>query len=337
MKNVRMARVLALLLVGAVSVVACSSTTTSPPAAEVPTATTAATAEVTPTKGEVARGGVDVALEYVVEPTEPVVARVNGVEIGTAAYMDELRQQLQIVTHQYGIDWYDQEMRSYLPTFQEEVLQQLIQEQLGWQLAAAEGIVVDEAKLAAEVQEAKDEIEQGGQYESWEAYLEAMGSDEEDFADQLTTYMIFQELTEAHGGPQEAEHVNAAHILVESEETAKEVLARLEAGDSFSDLAAEYSTDTSNKDRGGDLGWFPRGVMVSEFEEAAFALSIGGTSAVVATKFGYHIIQVNGKEERTLSPELFEQMQERNFSSWFEAETAEADIEALVQFAEPVS
>jgi foldase protein PrsA len=144
-------------------------------------------------------------------------------------------------------------------------------------------------------------------------------------------------LTEAHGGPQEAEHVNAAHILVESEETAKEVLARLEAGDSFSDLAAEYSTDTSNKDRGGDLGWFPRGVMVSEFEEAAFALSIGGTSAVVATKFGYHIIQVNGKEERTLSPELFEQMQERNFSSWFEAETAEADIEALVQFAEPVS
>jgi len=330
--------VMSLLLACAFALGACSAGATPAPAAtEEPAPTTAPTAEVTPTEGEALRGGLDVALQYVVEPEGQVVALVNGVEITSAAYIEELRQQLQIVTYQYGVDWYDEEMQSYLPTFQEDVLQQLIQEQLGWQLAAAEGIVVDETELASELQEARDEIEQGGEYDSWDAFLEAMGSDEDDFAGQLSTYILFQKLIESHGGPTEAEHVNAAHILVETEETAQEVLDRLEAGESFADLAAEYSTDPSNKDKGGDLGWFARGMMVPEFEEAAFALSPGETSGVVATDFGYHIIQVNGKEVRPLSAELYQQMQQQNFLSWFEAETEKADIETLVQFAEPVS
>ncbi|MBV9957083.1 MAG: peptidylprolyl isomerase, partial [Acidobacteria bacterium] len=83
---------------------------------------------------------------------------------------------------------------------------------------------------------------------------------------------------------------------------AEEVLKRARAGEDFSALAKEFSSDTSNKDKGGDLDWFGRGRMVKAFEDAAFALQPGQISDVVQTQFGFHIIKV---EERGMkkSPE----------------------------------
>ena len=87
-----------------------------------------------------------------------------------------------------------------------------------------------------------------------------------------------------------AEKIRCAHILVEKQSLANQLLERIKEGESFEKLAQENSIDSSRK-RGGDLGFFGRGVMVREFEKAAFGLEVGEVSQVVKTQFGYHIIK----------------------------------------------
>lgn len=84
--------------------------------------------------------------------------------------------------------------------------------------------------------------------------------------------------------------VHCAHILVKTEQEAKNVLDRLSRGEKFANIAMQISLCPSGK-RGGDLGAFTRGKMVKEFETAAFFLQKGQVSSVVKTKFGYHVIK----------------------------------------------
>jgi len=84
--------------------------------------------------------------------------------------------------------------------------------------------------------------------------------------------------------------VHCAHILVKTEKDAQSAMERLGKGEKFANVASEVSLCPSRK-RGGDLGTFTRGKMVKEFEQAAFALQKGQTSAIVKTQFGYHIIR----------------------------------------------
>ncbi|PGT90434.1 MULTISPECIES: peptidylprolyl isomerase [Bacillaceae] len=86
--------------------------------------------------------------------------------------------------------------------------------------------------------------------------------------------------------------IRASHILVADEATAKEVKEKLDAGESFEDLAKEYSTDPGSAQNGGDLGWFGEGAMVKEFQDAAFKLKEGEVSAPVKSDYGFHIIKV---------------------------------------------
>ena len=101
----------------------------------------------------------------------------------------------------------------------------------------------------------------------------------------------------------QGETVNADHILVESEEKALEILAKIESGEvSFGDAAKEYSSCPSGQ-RGGNLGDFGRGQMVPEFDTAVFELEVGEiTKAPVKTQFGYHLIKLNSKSESGVMP-----------------------------------
>lgn len=88
--------------------------------------------------------------------------------------------------------------------------------------------------------------------------------------------------------------VRASHILVKTEDEAKNLLEEIKAGKSFADAAKEVSLCPSGRE-GGDLGFFKKGVMVKPFEDAAFAMKeIGEISEPVQTQFGWHLIQLTG-------------------------------------------
>ena len=91
--------------------------------------------------------------------------------------------------------------------------------------------------------------------------------------------------------------VRASHILVKNEEEAKKILEQVKKGADFAKIAKEKSVDAGSAKNGGDLGFFSRGQMVPEFENAAFALKQGEVGGPVKTQFGYHIIKVTGKKE----------------------------------------
>ncbi len=94
--------------------------------------------------------------------------------------------------------------------------------------------------------------------------------------------------------------VKAKHILVETKEEADDIIEKLQKKEDFSDLAKQFSKDTGSAKNGGDLGFFGKGMMVPEFEHAAFNLKPGETSVPVKTQFGYHIIQVTDRKEGTM-------------------------------------
>ena len=135
----------------------------------------------------------------------------------------------------------------------------------------------------------------------------------------------------------EPEQVKARHILVADEETAKEVMGKLDAGEDFAELAKEYSIDPGSKENGGELGFFGRGDMVPEFDEAAFSLAAGEISEPVKTDFGYHIIQVEEKKEaieanyednkNEIKDILFDQKMQSTYGPWLEDKRSQYKIE----------
>jgi len=89
--------------------------------------------------------------------------------------------------------------------------------------------------------------------------------------------------------------IRASHILVTSEDDANKILKRIRDGEEFGAVAKRFSSCPSRKNSG-DLGWFEKGQMVPEFEQAAFAAEPGTVVGPVKTQFGYHIIKVTGKK-----------------------------------------
>ncbi|NPA90710.1 MAG: hypothetical protein GXO55_04575 [Chloroflexi bacterium] len=188
---------------------------------------------------------------------------------------------------------------------------------------------------------------------------EAMGFSEEEFRQLVEVEILKEKLMKevCKDVPTTEEAVHARHILIPIEtptpepvgegtptptpdpeqvkqaeeaayQKALEIKKKLDEGADFAALAKEYSADPGSKDKGGDLGWFGRGKMVKEFEEAAFALKPGEISEPVKTPFGYHIIQVLEKDPNHPRDEAEVKSDLENcFREWLAERRAEAQIE----------
>ncbi|UWQ10934.1 peptidylprolyl isomerase [Aliiroseovarius crassostreae] len=122
---------------------------------------------------------------------------------------------------------------------------------------------------------------------------------------------------------------NASHILVETEEAAKELVTKLEAGTDFAELAKEFSTGPSGPN-GGELGWFGPGMMVKPFEEAVVALEPGQISAPVETQFGWHVVKLNDSRVKG-APTLDEVREE--LAAKIENDAVEQAVQGLLEAA----
>ena len=144
-----------------------------------------------------------------------------------------------------------------------------------------------------------------------------------ELARQLVTSAIGSEV------PQSAEQVKASHILVSTEDLARELYERATSGADFSELARSNSIDQMTAATGGDLGWFTFDQMVEPFAEAAFSLEEGTISEPVQTQFGWHLIKVEeSDDERPLTDLQYQQAQQRAVQARLEEVRETTDIDS---------
>jgi len=167
----------------------------------------------------------------------------------------------------------------------------------------------------------------------WQQYLDdvqsSLGVAESYLRDRIVEGLYQERLRQSflESVPREEEQVWAKHILLADEATAQAVLSRLRQGEAWEMLAAGLSLDTSNKDLGGDLGWFSRGAMVDAFEVAAFAGDVGQIVGPVQTDFGWHLILIVDHALRRLDGTAYEAAVDRALSTWLASALEQAEMD----------
>lgn len=162
-------------------------------------------------------------------------------------------------------------------------------------------------------------------------YYTDLGLTEENFRflfeSQLYYIKLYDEVTAdvSH----ESEYIWARHILVEDSSLAAIIRERLLAGEDFDAVAAEASIDPSAATNGGDLGWFTEEMMVEPFGATAAALEIGEISKVIETNFGFHVIQLLGREDRPLDENSYQHARDIAFQEWLAQTREEYEIETF--------
>ena len=207
----------------------------------------------------------------------PVVARVNGEEI----HRSDVLREMQAMGPQ---------MQQMPPQM---IYPQILQRMIATKLVSAKGYA-DKLQNSAEVKE---------QLKDAEAQLVAEAYVHRSVQPKITEAKIKERYDELAAKFKPQDEVRARHILVKTEDEAKDIIKQLKDGADFAKLAEEKSTDKGSAKQGGDLGYFAQGAMVKPFADAAFDMKAGDVSSKpVKTEFGYHIIKVEDKRKSAPPP-----------------------------------
>jgi hypothetical protein len=256
---------------------------------------------------------------------------VNGEPVYLADYELELERYKNSLAAQ-GVDPGSQEGQQKVDQARAWILNVMIEQVLTEQAAEKASVEVTDAQVEQYMQ---DMISESGGEEAFRAKLEEWGETYENAKREVRAQLIGTQMTQrvVSDVAESGEQVHARHILVDTEEEARHIRAQLEAGADFAALAKAHSQDKSTRDNGGDLGYFPRGILLSsEVEEAAFSLQPGQFSEVISSAHGYHIVQVVERDpDRAISAENLQLLREQAVQTWVEGLWAQADVERFVE------
>ncbi|MEG1284412.1 MAG: peptidylprolyl isomerase [Romboutsia sp.] len=263
-----------------------------------------------------------------------IVMSVDGIEINAGTYKKTLELFKQSIEAMYGPEVWDQEVEKgvkYRNKFKDLILTQTIETEAVYATVKANNMLPSKEEIDNAFKDLKASIEKDEEYKK---NLESIGVDDAFLREQQekelawqkykenfdkTTVISEQEVQKYYDENKETfyrDEVKASHILIstlddkekelpkdkkeEAKKKAEDILKRARAGEEFSVLAKEYSQDPASVTNGGDLGYFKKGQMVKEFEDAAFSTKVGEISDIVESKFGYHIIKVTDRvDEQT--------------------------------------
>ena len=264
-------------------------------------------------------------------PTVPpnAAAVVNGQVIPLQEYENQINQAMSYLKQQQSFDASTPEGQAAIAQLRRQVLGWMIDQALIEQAASKAGVTVTDDKVDAEI--ARLIGNDAAKFDEW---LKANGLTRDTFRVQLQRELLSAALQEHVVGsmPTTVEQAHVRHILLASEADAMDVLLKLRSGGDFAALAKQYSQDKATSETGGDLGFFPRGVMPIEIEAVAFALNPGQTSGIVKTDFGHHIIQVVERDPaRPVLDEMMATWRQQSFLRWLEAQKSVAKIQYGVQ------
>jgi peptidyl-prolyl cis-trans isomerase C len=233
--------------------------------------------------------------------TDPVVARVNGAEIRSS--------DLAIAEEEVGAN-----LPAMTPEGRRDYLVSYLSDMMLVAKAAEDKKMTDDADFKRRLAYMRNKL-------LMETMLHA---ESKSAVTDAAMHKVYDDATKQMTGEKE---VRARHILVETEDEAKAVVAELKKGTDFGELARLKSKDPGAAAEGGDLGYFTKDQMVPEFSEAALKLDKGQLSDPVKTQFGWHVIKVEDKRDRPVPP--FEQVKDQ--IETYVVRRAQADVIAKLR------